>query len=324
MGRGKAWDIDENEVLARAWISASEDPIAGVDQRGKLFNETVYRRFSERAPACFAGIEGKYGLRTPGSIRNHAGDLSADAQKFSKTLRTVRACGPTGVTENQVLSMAVAVHVGKCATMNYEQKDFSHSNWPGFKAWNLWKNHPKWTSPAATDSTSGGTETTSAQGGGTTQAPFIEQQQCSSQTLEPNTNEADNVRNRSPARNAEERFGLGTKTAKLVRQEELRTQAVRSMAESAKRKSDALEERNAIAAFSRPEAEGLPETSQFFAALRSNYLAQVLKKARLAGSELTDSSPIDARHDSAAETPTEGGGAEAGESQSEPAPTASE
>ena len=80
--------------------------------------------------------------------------------------------------------------------------------------------------------------------------------------MEPGTDDGHSMRRSAAVSRPEERFGLGTKSAKLIRQEELRTQAVRSMAESAKRKSYALEERNAIAAFSRPEAEGVPETAE--------------------------------------------------------------
>ena len=46
MGSGKAWDVEENELLARAWIVASEDPVAGNDQRSKLFYDTIHRRFA--------------------------------------------------------------------------------------------------------------------------------------------------------------------------------------------------------------------------------------------------------------------------------------
>lgn len=53
----------------------------------------------------------------------------------------------------------------------------------------------------------------------------------------------------------------------LARQEELRTNTVRSMAESAKHKSDSLEERNVFAVFYRPEAAEFDETKQFFAAM---------------------------------------------------------
>ena len=51
---------------------------------------------------------------------------------------------------------------------------------------------------------------------------------------------------------SERRFSTGTKLAKHMAQEQYRTQALLSMAESAKCKNDALEERNAIEAFSQP------------------------------------------------------------------------
>eukprot|EP00171_Calliarthron_tuberculosum_P002181 IDg2181t1 len=35
IGRGKAWDADDNSALARSGISASEDPVVGADQKSK-------------------------------------------------------------------------------------------------------------------------------------------------------------------------------------------------------------------------------------------------------------------------------------------------
>lgn len=61
-----------------------------------------------------------------------------------------------------------------------------------------------------------------------------------------------------------ELFVGGTRRSKIARQEELRFQAVRSIAESMKPKSEILEERNAIEVFSRPEAVGLSETVDFW------------------------------------------------------------
>lgn len=75
---------------------------------------------------------------------------------------------------------------------------------------------------------------------------------------------------------------LGTHNAKLVRQEELRTQAVHLMAKPAKGMSGALEDRNAIAVFWRLEAAGLPETDQFFATIRQTNLLHTFKWFRVA------------------------------------------
>lgn len=43
-----------------------------------------------------------------------------------------------------------------------------------------------------------------------------------------------------------------------------------------------MEERNEIAVFSRPEAQGLPETTEFFASLRATYLQRAKKRAKKA------------------------------------------
>lgn len=64
------------------------------------------------------------------------------------------------------------------------------------------------------------------------------------------------------------------------------------MAESAKRKSDAFEEHNEILAFSSIEAEGLPGTAQFFAALHHANLFQAFKIAWVATAGMTDNSGV--------------------------------
>lgn len=95
----------------------------------------------------------------------------------------------------------------------------------------------------------------------------------------------------------------------------MQTQAVRSMAESAKRKSDALEEQNAIAVFLRDDVVGLPETTQFLEVLRKNYLALALKRAQIAmddvqtislgsGHEISDTGPSVVPTESAKDEPS--------------------
>lgn len=62
--------------------------------------------------------------------------------------------------------------------------------------------------------------------------------------------------------------------------EKICTRAVRSLAESAKRKVELLNEKKAIAVFLRPDANVLPGTTEFYAAIRNKYLAQALKRPR--------------------------------------------
>lgn len=91
----------------------------------------------------------------------------------------------------------------------------------------------------------------------------------------------------SPAiQRLEELFDLGTKSERLARLEGLLTQALRSTGDSAKRKSDALKEQNAIAAFLCLETAELPETMQFFVVLWKAHHSKALKRACVASSEI--------------------------------------
>lgn len=263
MGRGKSWDSKENEVLARAWISASEDPIAGTDQTAKRFVQTVRRRFIEKGPDPSDVTEGRYGYRSAISIRQHFSDLSADVQKFSLSLSKVQACNPTGVGDDGIISMAVAIHTGQTTTMDYAYKgycgDMSNCNWISYKAYNVLKHHPKWSSQS-------------------TVIPATQSLADVDKDTQPETPETPSTECESPKATAKEpgkkseRFAGGSRGAKLARQEEIRTQSVRSMAASMKRKSEIMEERNAIEVFYRPEAVGLQEPADFFAAVRATQL----------------------------------------------------
>lgn len=276
MGRGKAWDSDENMVLAKAWIATSENPIVGADQKSKTFFDTLHRRVLEKGPPRHTIVNGKYGLRTVESCRKHFTELSADVQKFSVSLRKVHASCPTGVNEEGILSMAVAIHVGQTDKMDYAYQDYDKNNWNAYKAWQELHNHPKW---AMTEFT-GLLQSLSSEDN----SLVVDTGHAVATAVENGSEDTTKMRDRKESQD-ERRFQMGSRMAKSMRQEGLRTNAVRSMADSAKRKSDALEERNAIAVFSRPDVADLDETKGFFKAMRATYLSQALKKARVAAAE---------------------------------------
>lgn len=85
------------------------------------------------------------------------------------------------------------------------------------------------------------------------------------------------VRNSPTIWKPKKRFELGTKTPNLLLQNELRRQAVRSMAEPTELNSDDLKKRNTIITLSRPEAAELPEALQIFTALQKAHFVQALK-----------------------------------------------
>lgn len=66
-------------MMARAWVSASEDPVSGAEQKAKVFFETLHSRFVEEAKTTACVLDGKYGFRTCETCRKHGAELSADA-----------------------------------------------------------------------------------------------------------------------------------------------------------------------------------------------------------------------------------------------------
>lgn len=275
MGRGKSWDGVENQLLAQAWIAASEDVFLGADQKGRRFWSTLHSRFCDFCPPPSASSEGRFEMRSLLSCKSHFSELSRDCQKFQKALRLVNISNPTGCTEENILSMAVAVHLQKTTRMDYEFKTFCKETWSYFRAWQVLHTSPKWETSSTQDSNVHNEAPTSEE---PNNAPRLDSQERNEQ--EDNREDTASLMLTDSRSQTPERFSFGTKAAKLMRQESLRTRAVQSMAESAKRKSDALEERNAIAVFSRKEAEGLPETEQYFSALRKIHLDKALKRAR--------------------------------------------
>ena len=83
--------------------------------------------------------------------------ISAEIQKFARALQVVVTAKPTGVSESQILSMAIAVHVGKTARMSYEHKDLQHDSWQLHLAYKVLRTHPKY----CTMSDSGASRSTS-------------------------------------------------------------------------------------------------------------------------------------------------------------------
>lgn len=56
-------------------------------------------------------------------------EMAADINKFHDVLQRVKACSPTGVTEDEIFSMAIAVHLWKRDTMSYKARDYSENRW---------------------------------------------------------------------------------------------------------------------------------------------------------------------------------------------------
>lgn len=164
MGRGMAWTAAECADLARAWIGTSEDPIRGVEQASSLFYSTMFERFCSLAPE---GANSKqYHGRQPRPVRAKWDAMAADCQKFRSAIRFIRACKPTGVSENEIVSMAIAKHLGKRATMSYDARSFPHYKWVYNQAFAVLRRIPKFRDDIAMVNHEGGAETGSVANSG--------------------------------------------------------------------------------------------------------------------------------------------------------------
>lgn len=79
----------------------------------------MHRRFTEKGPSIADKPEVRYGNRPIASTRNHLYILSAEVQKFRVALRMIRACNHTGVNDNKIVSMVIAIHDGETKKLEY-------------------------------------------------------------------------------------------------------------------------------------------------------------------------------------------------------------
>jgi hypothetical protein len=143
MGRGRSWSAQALADVAAAYVEISTNPVTGVEQKGAVFHKAVYAAFVRRDPDSSAP-DGGYAARTQTAVIEKFKVLSADCQKFGKALRLVRASKPTGVSEDGVISMAIAVHLGTSPKLDYCYKDLPHAEWASYRAWLILRAEAKW------------------------------------------------------------------------------------------------------------------------------------------------------------------------------------
>lgn len=146
MGRGKKWGIEERQKLALGWCRVSMDPVVGRNQTGTTFIAKLYEALRQSAPTSFES--GTFGERKPETIISFwKNAIAPDVQKFNNALKKVHSCHPTGVDDQQIVNMAVAIHLGKTDRMMYAMKSFNPMEWLNYLAWQVVRNIPKFKYP---------------------------------------------------------------------------------------------------------------------------------------------------------------------------------
>ena len=149
MGKGKKWSAEECLHLSEAWLSVSEGEgetkLKGTSQTQDAFWKSVVELFSSKGPS---NPDGVYGDRPQTAIMNHWKDnISRDVKKFNKAILMVFRSKPSGVTEEEKINIAVAIHLKKADSASSRHKDFQPFDWIYYRAWLVLKNHKAFVPP---------------------------------------------------------------------------------------------------------------------------------------------------------------------------------
>ena len=139
MPRGDSWRAGEDESLAKAWVSVSECPITGADQKAEAFWSKifeVFRKFEQERT-------GESTARTSTSLKSRWNNcLRKECSRFAGFHSRVKSINPSGASKEDILQHACNLYCGfdnetakKC-----EVKPF----FPHMAAYNILKKCPKW------------------------------------------------------------------------------------------------------------------------------------------------------------------------------------
>jgi hypothetical protein len=142
MGCGTKWTNDERSIVCYAYVNATNDPINGKDQSADVFWKKVHINVKSLQPAGCE--EGTYSSRGHEAIKAFlSNSIFRDVQKFNTSLRMIRVSKPTGCNESEIISMAVAFHLNRTSTRDYNFKSFDPHNWSNYSSWMTLKVMPK-------------------------------------------------------------------------------------------------------------------------------------------------------------------------------------
>jgi hypothetical protein len=148
MGRGKVWSSAECKDLAECWLDVSEDKdeieVKGVGQDSDQFWDRIFNKYSLKGRQ-----EGCYGERGVSAVKNFWSDnISRDCKKFNKSLIKVYASNPTGVTLEEKINIAVALHLKKADSASSRHRGFNPNDWKYYRAWLVLKQHRAFIPPS--------------------------------------------------------------------------------------------------------------------------------------------------------------------------------
>jgi hypothetical protein len=149
MGRGKKYDSVETEKLCLAWCHASNNPVVGNEQKSGSFWNEVQQKFVALTPANY--VPGTYKDREATALQKYLQKhVFPSVNKFPHQLCRVKEAKLTGgLSDLELINIAVALHLGKIKEPLYDYRKFeSEVHWPYYTAWlKVLRLEPKWKPP---------------------------------------------------------------------------------------------------------------------------------------------------------------------------------
>jgi hypothetical protein len=143
MPKSKVWSSEERRVAAIAYLRATHDCVNGKDQSAADFWMKV-EDFMTQIPTSEVRNED----RGTNAIKSFMGTIFRDINKFNTSMMKVLVAKPTGVTDQEVINIAVAIHLNHANNgRDYFMRGFDANRWPNYKAWMVLKDSKKFSPP---------------------------------------------------------------------------------------------------------------------------------------------------------------------------------
>jgi small ubiquitin-related modifier len=139
------WGSAEIAAVAKAYVDVTNNPLRDADQKQKVFIADLLSKLESLAPAGLNPKLGTYHHRGAAAWTFLSGACFKDVHKFiNGALLSVYLSKPSGVTEQQKINGAVAIHMKKTNYMNHEYKDYDATKeWRHYLAWLQLKDLPR-------------------------------------------------------------------------------------------------------------------------------------------------------------------------------------
>jgi No apical meristem-associated C-terminal domain len=134
MGGGKDYSVAENLAICKAWVQASEDPIAGKDQKGTTFFAKVFVFYNENMNAVDGEADNQ---RTGCAIKNRWCKINHDVNVFNGFYATVTSIEHSGWEEEDYINATKAM---------YSSRALDNKPFLFIECWKYLTKFPKWSS----------------------------------------------------------------------------------------------------------------------------------------------------------------------------------